>query len=159
MPRRVVPHISDVAEDIGGRPCDGDVPFDLHLWLPTVAFVSLTRAHRPAVGYCPLNLWVLLCRGAVRSRSGSSEKPHHRHTEHPLANDAVAEVDEPRVERAGPDEFEVRPAFVPGEVWDATADEDRVDDEPILVDQIGRGRFGGQRRAADRDLALSRLGS
>ncbi len=41
----------------------------------------------------------------------------------------------------------------------ATADQHRVDPGPVLVDQIQRGRLGGESRAADRDVALSWLRS
>ena len=43
-----------------------------------------------------------------------------------------------------------------GEERNATADHHRVD--PVLVDQARRGRLGGESRAADRDVALPRLG-
>jgi pimeloyl-ACP methyl ester carboxylesterase len=39
------------------------------------------------------------------------------------------------------------------------AGQHRVDPGPVLVDQVQRGRLGGESRAADRDVALARLGS
>src|SRR6266704_3908583 len=76
-----------------------------------------------------------------------------------LARHAAAEVDNSRAEGAGLDEFEVHPALALGEERNATADQHRVDPGPVLVDQTQRGRLGGESRAADRDVALLRLGS
>src|SRR5207247_9882742 len=57
------------------------------------------------------------------------------------------------------DECEIQPADVPGKEWNATANQDRVDDGPVFVDQTQGGRVGGDRGTADRDVALPRLGS
>src|SRR5664280_3119011 len=76
-----------------------------------------------------------------------------------LSRDAVAEVDDARAEGAGLDEFEIHPALALGKVRSATANQHRVDPGPVLVDQTQRGRLGGARRAADRDVAITRLGS
>jgi hypothetical protein len=88
-----------------------------------------------------------------------SRTPHQSTDTYPRTNDAVVDVDDLRAERACLDQLEVRPALVPGEVRDAAPDEHRVHQESVLVDQIQPGRLGGERRAADRDLALSRFGS
>src|SRR6201986_1867805 len=76
-----------------------------------------------------------------------------------LAGHAVAEVDDSRAEGAGLDEFEIHPALALGKERNATAHQPRVDPGPVLVDQAQRGRLGGESRAADRDVALRRLGS
>src|SRR6266516_720914 len=76
-----------------------------------------------------------------------------------LARHAVAEVDDPRAEGASLDEFEIDPALALGKERNATANQHRVDHGPVLVDQAQGGRLGGERRAADRDVALPRLGS
>src|SRR5215470_1095034 len=76
-----------------------------------------------------------------------------------LARHAVAEVDDSRAEGAGPGEFEIHPAPALGKERNATANQHRVDPGPVLVDQTQRGRLGGESRAADRDVALRRLGS
>src|SRR5450756_410543 len=76
-----------------------------------------------------------------------------------LAHHAVAQVDDSRAEGARLDEFEIHPALALGKERNATANQHRVDPGPVLVDQTQRGRLGGERRAADRDVALPRLGS
>src|SRR5665213_764695 len=76
-----------------------------------------------------------------------------------LARQAVAEVDDSRAEGTGLDEFETHPAPALREERNATANQHRVDPGPVLVDQIQRGRLGGESRAADRDGALPPLGS
>src|SRR5207249_3065997 len=76
-----------------------------------------------------------------------------------LARHAVAEVDHVRAEGAGLDEFEIHPALALRKERDATANQHGVDPGPVLVDQTQSGRLGGERRAADRDGALARLGS
>src|SRR5690242_18089375 len=76
-----------------------------------------------------------------------------------LAGHAVAEVDHSRIEGTGLDEFEVHPVLALGKEGTATAHQHRQDPDPILVDETQRGRLGGERRAADRDVALRRFGS
>src|SRR5207247_5638600 len=76
-----------------------------------------------------------------------------------LARHAVAEIDDSRAEGAGLDEFEIHPALALGKERNAHANQHRVDHGPVLVDQTQRGRLGGESRAADRDVALPRLGS
>src|SRR5205823_7503421 len=88
-----------------------------------------------------------------------SESPRLRSRRIGLAGHAVAEVDDSRAESAGLDEFEIHPALALGKERNATANQHRVDHGPVLVDQAQGSRLGGERRAADRDLALPRLGS
>src|SRR5664280_2218497 len=88
---------------------------------------------------------------------GRSGRPRRRTSR--LSRHAVAEVDDSRAEGAGLDEFEVHSTLALGKVRNATANQHRVDPGPVLVDQTQRGRLGGERRAADRDIALPRLGS
>ena len=76
-----------------------------------------------------------------------------------LAGHAVGEVDHSRIEGTGLDEFEVHPVLALGKEGTATAHQHRQDPDPILVDETQRGRLGGERRAADRDVALRRFGS
>src|SRR5436190_18420761 len=76
-----------------------------------------------------------------------------------LARHAVAEVDDSRAEGAALDEFEIHPALALGKERNPTANQHRVDPGPVLVDQTQRGRLGGESCAADRDVALPRLGS
>src|SRR3989442_13044452 len=76
-----------------------------------------------------------------------------------LARHAVAEVDDFRAEGAGLDEFEIHSALALGKEWDATANQHRVDHGPVFVDQAQGGRLDSERRTADRDIALPRLGS
>ena len=54
---------------------------------------------------------------------------------------------------------EIHAALALGKERNAAADQHRVDSGPVLVDQTQRGRLGGESRAADRDVALPRLGS
>src|ERR1700733_5524407 len=75
-----------------------------------------------------------------------------------LARHAVVNVDDSRAEGAGPGEFKIRPPLVLGEERNATAHQHRVDPGPVLANQAQRGRLGGESRAADRDVALRRLG-
>ena len=76
-----------------------------------------------------------------------------------LARHAAAKVGNSRAECAGLDQFEIHPAPALGKERNATANQHRVDPGPVLVDQTQRGRLGGESRAADRDVALPRLGS
>ena len=60
-----------------------------------------------------------------------------------LGRHAVMEVDELRAEGAGLDQFEIHAALAPGKERDATADEHRMDHDPVLVDQTQAGRLDG----------------
>src|ERR1700752_1085692 len=62
----------------------------------------------------------------------------------PLSRPPGAEVDELRVEGAGLDELKIHPALLTRKEWNATADQHRVDHDLVLIDQIQRGRLGGQ---------------
>src|SRR4051795_44531 len=75
------------------------------------------------------------------------------------APNAVAEVDDLRGEGARLDELEIHPLLGLREVGDAAAHENRVDPDPVFVDQTQGGHLGGESRSADRDVAFPRLGS
>jgi pimeloyl-ACP methyl ester carboxylesterase len=76
-----------------------------------------------------------------------------------LARHAVAEVDDPRIEGAGLDEFEIGPLLALRKERCATANQYRIDPGTVLVDQTQRGCLGGECRAADRDITVGWLGS
>src|SRR4051812_30563902 len=68
---------------------------------------------------------------------------------------AVAEVYDARGERAGVDEVEGRALFSTREERVAAADKDRVDAQPVLVDEIDRGGLDGEGCATNAYVALS----
>src|SRR5579862_7834967 len=70
------------------------------------------------------------------------------------ARHLVADVDDTRAEGAGLEKLEIHSALAVGKEWNATANQHRVDPGPVLVDQIHPGCFGGERGAADRDVAV-----
>ena len=71
-----------------------------------------------------------------------------------LARHAVAEVDDSRAEGAGLDEFEIHPALALGKERNATANQHRVDHNPVLVDKTQCRHLGSESGTADRDVAL-----
>lgn len=55
--------------------------------------------------------------------------------------------------------FQIHPALALSKEGNTTTKQHRTDPDAVLVDQIQCGGLGGERRPADRDITLRRLGS
>src|SRR3954454_5711651 len=72
------------------------------------------------------------------------------------AGRAVSQVHDARAERARLEQFHVD-TVISREERDAAADRDRIDEQPVLVDQIQTGRLGSELGASYRYVSTHRL--